>query len=194
MKDMILKGTGNSQFLRSIPDFLTQYPTYEDFAQALIAGTFPIDMCGLNEAGLTQVGTALSTMNLLSSDATYAVRTVFGTAPDTPSVAIRMLAQAVQQRATVQTGSYTGTGSYGASSPVTLSFTIQPALVAVYRADGTTYALFFPNQTQTYVMSGYYCFSTMNQTGKTLSWYSTSLAGSLNESGKTYHYLALGTT
>lgn len=69
MQDGILKGTGNSRYLKSVASFLSLYPTYEDFAQALIEGTLPIDLNGINEAGWAQLGTALTAGNLLS-DAT----------------------------------------------------------------------------------------------------------------------------
>ena len=39
MKDGIIKGNGNSRYLKSVADFLTQYPTYEDFSNALSDGT-----------------------------------------------------------------------------------------------------------------------------------------------------------
>lgn len=66
MNDGIQKNTGNSRFLRSVPNFLSQYPTYEDFAAALVAGTLPIDLNGLNSAGWTQLPTMLNKANLLS--------------------------------------------------------------------------------------------------------------------------------
>lgn len=69
MKDSVIKGTGNSRYLKSVANLLTLYPTYEDFAQALIAGTFPIDLNGINAAGFQQVGTALNKASFLK-DAT----------------------------------------------------------------------------------------------------------------------------
>ena len=68
MQDGIIKGTGNSRFLKSIPDFLTQYPTYESFVAALAAGTLPVDFNGINETGWQQLGTALNKGNLLSDE------------------------------------------------------------------------------------------------------------------------------
>ena len=68
MQDGIIKGTGNSRYLKSIADFLTQYPTYNDFAAALAAGTLPIDLNGINETGWDQLGTALNKANLLSDE------------------------------------------------------------------------------------------------------------------------------
>ena len=68
MQDGIIKGTGNSRFLKSVPDFLSQYPTYESFVAALAAGTLPVDFNGINETGWQQLGTALNKGNLLSDE------------------------------------------------------------------------------------------------------------------------------
>lgn len=71
MKDFVPKGTGNSRYLKSVSNFLSLYPSYEDFVAALVAGTLPIDLNGINADGVTQVGTALTKANLLT-DATAA--------------------------------------------------------------------------------------------------------------------------
>ena len=71
MKDMVPKGTGNSRTLKSVSNFLTLYPTYNDFAAALVAGTLPIDLGAINSAGCDEVGTPLNKANLLK-DATFA--------------------------------------------------------------------------------------------------------------------------
>ena len=68
MKDSILKGTGNSRFLKS------EVPAGTSWADALAmlqAGTFPIDFNGINAEGFQQVGTPLNKANLLK-DATAA--------------------------------------------------------------------------------------------------------------------------
>lgn len=65
MQDSIIKGTGNSRYLKSVAAFLTQYPTYADFAAALAAGTLPVELNGINEEGFQQLGTALNKENLL---------------------------------------------------------------------------------------------------------------------------------
>jgi hypothetical protein len=57
MKDGIIKGTGNSRYLKSA---LTGINTWEDFRAALLAGTLPIDLNGINEDGWQQIGTALN--------------------------------------------------------------------------------------------------------------------------------------
>lgn len=68
MIDGIIKGTGNSRKLKSVSNFLSLYPTYADFAAALIAGTLPIDLAGINADGWQQLATALSKGNLLSDE------------------------------------------------------------------------------------------------------------------------------
>lgn len=52
-----------------MPNLLTLYPTWEAAAQAMIDGTFPIDMGPLNPAGCEQIGDDLNKANLLSDAA-----------------------------------------------------------------------------------------------------------------------------
>ena len=72
MLDAIKKGTGDSRYLKSVSDFLTKYPTYEAFVDALVAGTLPVDLYGVNPEGWDQLGTALDKSNLLT-DSTAAL-------------------------------------------------------------------------------------------------------------------------
>lgn len=72
MKDAIALGTGNSRYLKSVSGFLSLYPTYESFAAALVAGTLPIDLNGINPDGWAQLGTDLDKANMLT-DATAAL-------------------------------------------------------------------------------------------------------------------------
>lgn len=64
MKDSIIAGTGNSRYLRTS---LPADTTWEDALEMLRSGTFPVDFAGINDAGFTQLGTALNTANLLKS-------------------------------------------------------------------------------------------------------------------------------
>lgn len=82
MQDGIIKGTGNSRYLKSISNFLTQYPTYQDFVAALVAGTLPIDLNGINETGWDQLGTALNKANLLSDETAEALGLTSEAVPD----------------------------------------------------------------------------------------------------------------
>lgn len=67
MLDSVPKGEGNSRFLKSVDDFMERYPTYQDFAAALVAGTMPVDI-GLNADGWLVLGMALAKMNLLRDE------------------------------------------------------------------------------------------------------------------------------
>lgn len=66
MQDAIMKGNGNSRYLKTVGEALSLYPTYEDFMQAMVAGIFPVDFNGINKDGWTQLGTLLNKANLLS--------------------------------------------------------------------------------------------------------------------------------
>ena len=69
MKDSVILGTGNSRYLKSVENFKTLYPTYDDFVAALVAGTLPVDFNGINTAGFQQVGDGIG-KNTLLKDAT----------------------------------------------------------------------------------------------------------------------------
>ena len=68
MIDSVLKGTGNSRFLKSAVPAGT---SWADALAMLQAGTFPIDFNGINTEGFQQVGTPLNKANMLK-DATAA--------------------------------------------------------------------------------------------------------------------------
>lgn len=79
MIDSIIAGTGNSRYLRSS---IPAGTTWDDALAMLQAGTFPIDLAGVNAAGFTTLGTPLNSANLLKS----AVITALGLSSDaTPS-------------------------------------------------------------------------------------------------------------
>lgn len=131
MTDGIKKGTGNSRYLKTVSNFLTLYPTYEKFAQALIAGTLPIDLNGINAAGWTTQGTALNKANLLAD----ATATGMGlTAAATPNQAFAQLRAlianiqtAVSSKGYVAAGYYAGNGATSRTIP--LPFTPKGVLV-----------------------------------------------------------------
>lgn len=68
MKDGIIKGTGNSRYLKSVPNALSLYPTYASFMNALVAGNFPIDLNGLNLGGWNNPGTPLNKATFLKDN------------------------------------------------------------------------------------------------------------------------------
>lgn len=139
MNDGIIKGNGDSRYLKSVVDFLSRYPTYEAFAQALIAGTLPVDLNGINTEGWTQVGTSLNKSTLLK-DATAGS---FGLGADAvPDDVLSILKDAVLnkngdfvtpsgtsvKKAKVVVGSYTGTGTYGRSNLTSITFPVAPLI------------------------------------------------------------------
>lgn len=85
MKDGIIAGTGNSEYLKSA---IPAGTTWEAALEMLRAGTFPIDMNGINPAGFTQIGTMLNAQNVLSDT----TATALGLAGDaTPNDAFNAL-------------------------------------------------------------------------------------------------------
>lgn len=72
MQDAISLKTGNSRYLKSVSGFMSLYPTYEDFVAALVAGTLPIDLNGINPDGWAQLGMELDKAHLLT-DSTAAM-------------------------------------------------------------------------------------------------------------------------
>lgn len=136
MQDTIIKGTGNSRTLGSVPNFLTLYPTYEAFAQALVNKQLPIDLGPPNAAGVQTMGDALNKANLLK-DATAALYGLPATAvPDDVLAKARELIASAQNAAGekgnlfLETGSYAGTG---VGTPM-ITFTKVPAIVYVSEA------------------------------------------------------------
>ena len=57
MKDSVIKGTGNSRYLKSSLEGIT---TWEQFRAALAAGTLPVDLNGINPEGFQQLGDPLN--------------------------------------------------------------------------------------------------------------------------------------
>lgn len=149
MQDTIIKGTGNSRTLASVPNFLTLYPTYEAFAQALVNKELPIDLGPLNPAGVQAAGTDLTKTNLLK-DLTAAAYGLPGTAvPDEVLAKARTLIAGAQ--ATGDAKGYSAFGSYTGNSQDTVTlnfpFPVQYLIVFGYSSPGTRqYAFMFASK------------------------------------------------
>ena len=99
----------------------------------------------------------------------------------------------------IATGSYTGTGTYGASNPCSLTFPFVPKLVAVVCGSSTN---IFGYATFVYEgpvgMTGTVPQVSWDDVGKTVSWYTTESSSTygpsyqLNHRSGTYHYAAIG--
>ena len=142
MTDGVIKGTGNSRYLKTVSNAPTQYPTYEAFIQALAAGTLPIDLNGINSTGWTQTGTPLNKANLLT-DATAALAGLASTA--TPNTMFAKLANLITSldtevggKCSIETGSYVGVDVSGTGTPKTLTFSRTPQVLFVNAVSRTT--------------------------------------------------------
>ena len=211
MQDTIIKGTGNSRTLGSVPNLLTLYPTYEAFAQALINKTLPIDLGPLNPAGVQKMGTDLNTANLLKA-ATAALLGLPATAvPDQAFSAIKSLINSAESLANTKakffSGTYAGTGTYGESNPNSLTFPFSPQIVIVGVASTTYTAPGYFNTPLFFMGGGAFGLASPTGTGithylpaaweaNTISWHAVgnNLAGEKQFNGKnyTYKYVAIG--
>ena len=156
----------------------------------------------------TQVGDALNKANLLPD----AVATALGLTGN-PQVKdalskLKTLADIGISRAQIVTGSYTGTGTHGASNPNVLNLNGAPQIVLIYAPNAGSHGKFgfFLVNSSTYIgfaeKSSYCQFNTTyaafawhspcSVSGNTLSWYNARDAVSqFNENGSLYFYAAV---
>ena len=96
--------------------------------------------------------------------------------------------------AKIATGSYVGTGTYGASNPNTLTFEFEPKIIIIGNDRGGVYINFY--FWGAVGMNGANNFAAENivsTSNFTISWYHPSdVSGQLNASGITYNYIAIG--
>lgn len=204
MRDSIIKNTGNSRYLKSAISAAT---TWEQFRAALIAGTLPIDLNGINTAGWQQVGDALSKANLLS-DATVSALNAFLTSalPANPQVTDALKSLATVGLGKIAYGSYIGTGTYGASNPCSLTFPFAPKILII-TAYGTpsststtqkTYFLAVIGQSGGSAISGAAGNAgtargiSASVSNTSMDWYGDSDTQQGNINTKQYHYIAIG--
>lgn len=151
LTDGIIKGTGNSRYLKSVSDVLARYPTHESLMQALADGTFPIDLSGINPAGWKTVGTALNKANLLTDALCTALGLATTATPTQAMEKLRTMANTAQSTADgkcrVAAGSYTGTNSYGTTGTgKTLTFSFDPEILFVLSGSNNRLGIFLkPN-------------------------------------------------
>ena len=194
MKDSISKNQGNSRYLKSN---LLEGTSWDAALALLRAGTFPIDLNGINADGWTQVGTALNKANLLT-DATASALDLAGDEPTVNDA----LAELATNYGRCEVVSYTGTGQYGASHPSELTFAFAPKVIVYLdqwyaggsqqNEDAMDVAL-LDFVTESYANNhGFGSMSQKSEDGKTYRWYSTSAASSQkNQSGRDYYFVGL---
>ncbi len=113
MIDSVLKGTGNSRFLKSAVPAGT---SWADALAMLQAGTFPIDLNGINTEGFQQVGTPLNKANLLKDATAAQIGLPTSTTPDGMFSALANTGELHVWKKTVVVGSYyigATQGNYG---------------------------------------------------------------------------------
>ena len=191
MQDGIIKGTGNSRYLKSISNFLTQYPTYQDFVAALVAGTLPIDLNGINETGWDQLGTALNKANLLSDETAAALGLPNTAVPDDAFMVASKVLQAGNCK--IEHGSYRGTGNYSSAHPNKLTFSGEPLLVIVYGTSrGATLVNGLRNTVATAASGDQYSPTIRAAWGSNyVSWNAASADVQLNQTNTTYYFVGL---
>jgi hypothetical protein len=208
MRDFIPKGTGDSRFLKSVADFMARYPTYKDFAAALVAGTLPVDFNGINAEGVIETGTPLNRSTLLS----YGTQEALGLTDDaTPSDALMAaVAKAAEHGLKIAHGKHVGGGLYGAENPVMFSLPFEPKVLFISKpkavlpvstvyvmADAfllhnlTTVPQNIDNNADDTAAAGTFMY--VSEDRKTVYLYSTaSASANRNASGFVYEWTAIG--
>lgn len=197
MQDGIISGNGNSRYLKTVSAALGLYPTYEDFMAALIAGTFPIDLNGINTAGWTQQGTALNKANLFSDTTASALGLTASNTPNDALVKLKNLIDSANtnanSRAKITIGSYSGTNK----SPFTLSFPISPKFVYIFQTNSYTglapiTGIFGANAVLGTLLMYDLMVSKLNADWKNNSLTITDPDYSLNMTNASYSYIVIG--
>lgn len=133
MIDSVLKGTGNSRFLKSAVPAGT---SWADALAMLQAGTFPIDFNGINTEGFQQVGTPLNKANLLKDATAAQIGLPPSTTPDGMFQALGNTGELHVWRKTVTTAQEIPAGyTLGASAAKTLAKSSENS--------GNSYATFY---------------------------------------------------
>lgn len=212
MQDGIIAGNGNSRYLKTVSAALGLYPTYEDFMAALIAGTFPIDLNGINAAGWTQQGTALNKANLLTDATCSALGIATTSTPNNALLKIKNLIDSANQNANNRTlleiKSYIGTGASGENNPCSISFSFPPDVVIhMGNRSVNSGSFYYPSSiynpyvlcsmlntsfsVSEYLVFG--CYGKISSDRKTISWYNyySEDETQLNSKNYNYYFMAL---
>lgn len=236
MKDMVTNGDGNSRFLKTS---LPQGTTWESALAMLREGTFPIDLNGLNNGGITQLGSAYSKANVLPDDVCALLglnsttaepkdafnvvgnpaelwvwekknastlahigyvaspsSTAYPTDGTSGGYRYTRLGQIGEGMTKIETGSYVGTGTFGAGNKNSLTFSFVPKLVAIgaYNPnDKDSYPIVIPYGGGMTMTSNNYYPQYISWSNKTITWYTgNNVRSQLNDQGSIYYYTAIG--
>lgn len=218
MTDGIIKGTGNSRYMRGPANAATLYPDFESFRDAWAAGTLPFDLNGINPAGWETVGDKLGKSTLLT-DALCTALSLSTTATPTQAIdKLRQLVNTAQNTASgkcqIITGSYKGlgrlTGNASTPTSVTAPFPVKILWIPFKYYNGRFYCYDHFGTTmvsntlsaefKNYVGMSYSddrdkAAGKISPDGKTFYWYYTSSgfgANPYDDTNDTYYYVAIG--
>ena len=95
----------------------------------------------------------------------------------------------------IETGSYVGTGTYGADNPNSLTFGFEPKFFICISSMGKSFLSSSSDGTMWvygFTYGGNYNTPTFSLSENTLRWYSDTVGPQLNKEGNTYFYAAIG--
>lgn len=127
MTDGIIKGTGNSRYLRVPADAKTKYGTWDAALDAMIAGTFQFDLNGVNPAGWDVQGDKLNKATLLTDTLCSALGLATTATPTEAMEKLRQLLNALSLK--FQSGSFVPPYS---NSEVNLVFQTVPIFIFIW--------------------------------------------------------------
>lgn len=135
MTETVIKGSGNSRSIKSVPNLAQLAPTYDKLLELLTGEGLPVDLGPLNPAGLAQRGTDLNKASLLSDE----TAALYPDLPEDPTVddalaRIGPYLPKIDEKIRIVTGSYIGTGTYGPDSPNSITFPFPPIVACLSSA------------------------------------------------------------
>lgn len=197
MTDGIIKGTGNSRYLKSVANALALYPTHESLMEALAAGTLPIDLNGINPAGWNTLGDKLDKATLLTDALCSALGLATTATPTQAMEKLRQLVNTAQSTANgrprVAFGSYTGNGAssrtiYLPGTPIALIFGTMSGMFAVTN-NSFSHTYYGGIISPSYDLKQYGGRTIASLSGSTMTVYSGNYDNETNSSDWSYYYI-----
>ena len=206
MNDGIIKDDGTSRLLRSVSDFKSKYPTYDEFADALVNGSLPVDVL-FNGAGWAQQPDFLDKASLLKDTTASLFQLGTDAVPDEVLAVLSKAALVGEddsltlpngdkvKSVSIESGSYVGTGTWGASNPNSLSFSGKPEIVSIFgygRDPAGFRAVSIINGMDNMDHTNGFSFASITWEGNKVSWYANASSNGgpyqANDQGRTYLY------
>lgn len=197
MTDTIIKGSGNSRTVKSVPNLAALAPTYDKLLELLTGQGLPVDIGALNPNGCVQIGNDLNKETLLK-DATAAL---YGkNAAATPDQIFSRIAPDLAnalRKGNVEHGTYIRPGPGASNTTRTINFSFTPQVVILATQSNYTktfYICVSPIKTAIYILNQSTSDDKMsiNALVDKLTWKTNSLDITYYEYPSTYHYTAIG--